>query len=83
MSAFSLKESPLQFAGQSEHAVNDLVQLGIRSQHLSVEIIFFHLQLCALEREIHGVQLEILTFHLARFLFQAFTSSTLWACRHR
>ena len=57
--AILLECDAIQTIGQSEHAVDDLVELEVRTQHLGIEIIAFHLQLVGIESEVPRLHLLV------------------------
>ena len=65
-----LERDAIQAVGQSEDAVDHLVQLEVRAQHLGIDVIFLQLQLMAIESHVprldilfsacHSLQLQLL-----------------------
>ena len=59
-----LERYAIELVGQSEDALNDVVELEIRAEHLCVEVVFLHLQLMRIIGEIPWLQFKVVAFEL-------------------
>ena len=61
----------VQAVSQTEHAINNLRQFEVRTQHLGIDIILLKLQFVRVVREVPWLKFEVFSLHLASHLFDS------------